>query len=335
MAPRRRTKGNGQPPKRRRQRTKRPVPRPIKRRSIIRSPEYFTNKVIVSEPVDHEDFFENVARVVAIFSKVLYRALKDNGCETIHSKFKELQSSDMTLAVTMIAILPMVAKRTKNPDNLPGLYFYGGAGTGKSYFFNQNTAYHMVPPDASGVSRYQQQANVDGYLLDDITSDFLDDKTNSSTLRNLALGGTATVKTFGNTQKVRGFIVCTSNNTPNFLFKEDLKNPDIRANCNAWKRRFIAIKFTTPVDEDLINAQYEYISATYALKCFFCFCYDQLHALEVKEMFSKYYLSIREILSSADLETLQSINLDLPDFMDNSTFMIPECKKFKISEGCL
>jgi len=177
----------------------------------------------------------------------------------------------MTLAVTMIAILPMVAKRTKNPDNLPGLYFYGGAGTGKSYFFNQNTAYHMVPTDASGVSRYQQQANVDGYLLDDITSDFLDEKTNSSTLRNLALGGTATVKTFGNTLKVRGFLVCTSNNTPNFLFKEDLKNPDIRANCNAWKRRFIAIKFTTPVDEDPINAQYEYISATNALKCFFAF----------------------------------------------------------------
>ena len=80
-------------------------------------------------------------------------------------------------------------------------------------------------------------------------------------------------------------------------------------------------RFTTPVDEDPINAQYEYISATNALKCFFCFCYDQLHALG-KEMFSKYYLSIRGILSSEDLETLQSINLDLPDFMDNSTFMI-------------
>ncbi len=109
----------------------------------------------------------------------------------------------MTLAVTMIAFLPMLVERTKKPDNIPALYFYGDAGTGKSNFFNQYPCYHKVATDAFGGSRYQKNTNVDGYLLDNITSDTLDDRTNSSTVRNLALGGTATVKICGNTQQVR------------------------------------------------------------------------------------------------------------------------------------
>ena len=208
---------------------------------------------------------------------------------------------------------------------------YGQGKTGKSYFFNQHPAYHQVSTDAEGVSRYQLQTNEDAFLLDDITQKILDDKQNSSTVRNLALGGTATVKVCGNTQKVRGFVVCTSNDTPDFLEKKT-NDPDLEANCNAWRRRFIAIRFTKPVDEDPINAQYEYTSANKALICFFSLCYNLLEESEVKEMLSKYYLYISEQISSKDFETFKGINLSLPSFMDMSSFKFPECKTLK--EDC-
>jgi hypothetical protein len=236
--------------------------------TIIRSPEYFSSKVTIPEKVDHNMNFLNVAKIAATFARILDSAIETNGFDTSHSKFKNLIFSDMTLAIIMIAILPMVAHRTKIPDNLPALYFYGQARTGKSHFFNQHPAYHQVATDADGVSRYQLQTNEDAFLLDDITQKILDDKRNCSTIRNLALGGTATVKISGNTQKVRGFVVCTSNDTPGFLDKK-MKDPDIEANCTAWRRRFISIKFTSPVDEDPLNAQYEYTSANNALICFF------------------------------------------------------------------
>jgi len=91
---------------------------------------------------------------------------------------------------------------------------------------------------------------------------------------------------------VRGFVVCTSNDTPGFLDKK-MKDPDIEANYNARRRRFISIKFTSPVDEDPLNAQYEYTSANNAL-IFFFLCYNLIKDPEVKEMFSKYYLNISQ-----------------------------------------
>jgi hypothetical protein len=281
--------------------------------TITRSSECFTQKVIVSEPINHDENFENVAKVAAIFTRIIYDAIQTNGYKTSHSKFRNLSDSEMTLAVTMIAILPILVERTKKPDNIPALYFYGDAGTGKSFFFNQHPCYKMVATDAQGCSRYQKNSNEDGYLLDDITSYTLDDSSNSTTIRHLALGGPSRVKVYGGTQKVRAFVVCTSNDTPNFLSEEE--DPALKNHYFAWRRRFIAINFTTLVDEDPINAQFEYMSATDALKCFFVFCYNSLEAADVKNMFQKYYLAIRESLSPDCFETFKGLNLVLPTFI--------------------
>jgi hypothetical protein len=298
--------------------------------TITRSSECFINKLTVFEPIDHVENFETVAKVTAIFTRILYGAIQTNSYKTSHSKFKNLSDSEMTLAVTMIAILPMLVERTKNPDNIPALYFYGDAGTGKSFFFNQHPCYHMVATDAPGVSRYQKNTNVDGYLLDDITSDTLDDRSNSTTVKLLALGGPAKVKICGGTQLVRAFIVCTSNETPNFLSEAGSKNPDLKNNNNAWRRRFIAINFTIPVDEDPLNAQFGYMSATDALKCFFEVCYNLLEASDVKNMFQKYYSTISESLSPDCLETFKGFNLVLPTFMDMANSKQQESKRLKM-----
>jgi len=81
----------------------------------------------------------------------------------------------MTLVIIMIAILPTVAQRTKTPDNLPALYFYGNAKTGKNYLFKQHAAYHNVPTIHTRVSRYNQQINETGFFLKDLNSDTLID----------------------------------------------------------------------------------------------------------------------------------------------------------------
>ncbi len=91
--------------------------------------------------------------VVATFARILVSALETNGYNTAHLKFKNIPTSDMTLVIIMIAILPTVAQRSKIPDNLPALYFYGNAETGKNYFFKQHAAYHNVPTNHTGVSR--------------------------------------------------------------------------------------------------------------------------------------------------------------------------------------
>ena len=104
------------------------------KKAVTKSVECFTNKVTVVEPIDHKENFKNVAKVAATFTRILFCALQTNNYKTIHSKFVNLPDSEMTLAVTMIAILPMLVKRTNDPDNLPALYFYGDAGTGKKLF---------------------------------------------------------------------------------------------------------------------------------------------------------------------------------------------------------
>jgi hypothetical protein len=100
---------------------------------------------------------------------------------------------------------------------------------------------------------------------------------------------------------------------PNFLSEKE--DPALKNHYFAWRRRFIAINFTTFVDEDPINAQFEYMSATDALKCFFVFCYNSLEAADVKNMFQKYYLAIRESLSPDCFETFKGLNLVLPTFI--------------------
>ena len=191
----------------------------------------------------------------------------------------------------MLAILPLVAKRSEEPDKLPGLYFYGPPQTGKSYFFNLSEAYHKVAVDAPGVSRFKLQRNEDALFLDDIQSGTLDNRNNSSTVRQLALGDTASVKICGGTQTIRAFVVCTGNDTPNFLKtagSECYDAEDRNSNCKAWQRRFITIKLSNPVDMDPIHVDLRLKSAQQTFKKSFLMFYDKLTNEAVKEMFSKY-----------------------------------------------
>jgi hypothetical protein len=131
----------------------------------------------------------------------------------------------------------------------------------------------------------------------------------------LVLGDKTTVKVTGGAEKVRGFVVCTSNVTPDFLAKEVVEDLNTEENYNAWRRRFITENFTLPVDEDPVHVRFDYTSATYALKCFFDLCYNLLQDPDVKNMLKKYYVAIMHSLSPDCIEKFRATKLELPTFM--------------------
>jgi hypothetical protein len=168
-----------------------------------------------------------------------------------------------------------------------------------------------VPTNHTGVSRYNQQTDETGFFLEDINSDTLIDQFNSATIRSLALGNKTTVTVKGGTKNVRGFVVCTSNDTHDFLAEEVIENynNNDKNYYNAWRRRFITVKFTSAVDENPMPVRFDYTSATDALKCFFNLCYNLLQDQDVKNMFNKYYVAIMHSLSPDCIENLGPQNL--------------------------
>jgi hypothetical protein len=279
---------------------------------ILKSPEFFTETATVNEEANHEENFINVLTVTNTFILIIERAIRKNSYLTTHQKFQNLSNSDIKLSITMLAILPMIAKRKEIPDNLPGLYFYGLPSSGKSFFFHQSPSYHKVACDASGVSRYRLQAHENAFLLDDISAEIMNDRTNSSTIRNLTLGGVTPIKIRGDIQNVQGFVVCTSNDMPDFIQEiSESTDENTKANYFAWKRRFLTLKFTDFVDEDPGNVNFGLTSAREALKYVFDLCYGLLGNTVVKEMFSKYHEAIKSIMSPDYFEKFATHQKDI------------------------
>jgi hypothetical protein len=201
----------------------------------------------------------------------------------------------------------MMVKRSEHADNIPALYFYGGSGTGKSFFFDHHPRYKRVSADPREPSRYELKAHEHGYLIDDITSHEL--KTDYCwRVRQLALGERTPVKINGHQKYVRAFVVCTSLQTLYFL-KED---PAETSYFDAWKCQVIALKLTTPVNENPVHAQFNHKSATDALKCLFVFYYNLLEKEEVKNSSKQYYLAINDRLCPDLFETFKALSSYLP-----------------------
>lgn len=148
--------------------------------------------------------------------------------------------SDLTEAakiVQVIAMLPNVFARSEKMDCLPALYFYGEAGAGKSYLFRGEN-WKRVATDAGGVGRFKLECGQTGYLLDDISEDFIQQEDNMATLRQLCLGDFADVKVHGRTQRVRGWVAITGQDPPLFLSGKG-HGDEHKA---AWRRRIISVE---------------------------------------------------------------------------------------------
>lgn len=153
-------------------------------------------------------------------------------------KFIGSQIDETVGIILCLSILPMLKKRIEG-DELPSLYLWGASGSGKSYMFTSSTSFKKVPQDATGVGRFRTDGIQSAFLFDDMKASFINDGINSATVRQLCTGAKSTVKIFGDTMDVLGFVVVTSNDRPEFL-------DDNTDNAKAWKRRFITVNMKTP-----------------------------------------------------------------------------------------
>jgi hypothetical protein len=135
-------------------------------------------------------------------------------------------------------------------------------------------------------------------LFDDIEADTINNRENSSTLKQLSLGGDVEVKIMGSTQSIKGFVIITSNSQPSYYNDESItvnadgkedKFVDRTVVNMSWKRRFITceFKYTCPFDAATID-------------------YDDLKLRDIAaHMFVKMY----DAISLDNAEILKSLNI--------------------------
>ena len=199
---------------------------------------------------DQEDNMSNFITSLFIWRANLNGAKIFSGCSFLKD------CTDLSPIVFMISLLPYFTKRLLNAsDKLPSLYLFGRQGSGKSSMFNNCRYVKKVATDAVGVSRYKMSSYHSALLFDDIENSVIEDTTNSSTIKQLCLGDTASVKVFGETQDISAFIIITSNEKPNFCNFDENDDVNVKVIKNSWKRRFITclLSDVCPMELESIN----------------------------------------------------------------------------------
>jgi hypothetical protein len=123
-------------------------------------------------------------RTINIFNRILTNNLRVNHIQTDHGLAYGLTDDGVANLMTAIALLPILCNRWMGGDNLPGLYLWCKACSGKSNLFKELPYYRKVASDAQGVSRFKLQGVEAAFLLDDIKAGFLNETSNSSTLNS-------------------------------------------------------------------------------------------------------------------------------------------------------
>lgn len=194
-----------------------------------------------------------------------YVLLKQTKCSTLCKPFDKVKPEHLHEFVYLLSLLPYFTKRVSgNSDKLPSLYFYGVQNAGKSSMFNNCRYVKKVPTDSSGVSRFRMDKMHTTLLFDDIASDVINSKENSSSLKQLTLGNNVEIKTMGSTQNIQSFVIITSNETPSYLntiLYENEENKTINDLTHdiindSWKRRFVSVNFVKQCPFDLSSINY-------------------------------------------------------------------------------
>ena len=239
-------------------------------KTILAQPDLFGPSVVVPFEVNESENYTNACKIICIFNRVMKRAIEANGYTCTAKGFENMDPTDAANVVTFIACLPFLRQRWEGIDQIPGLFLFGEPGTGKSHLFQNAPYYKKVASDAQGVNRYRIEGCQRAFLLDDINVSFFEDRMNMTTLRQLTLGGSSTVKILGDVQEVRGWVAATSNDTPIWLSSdppaEQLENPNWEKNCAAWRRRFIFVEVNEPLDITPVHVQWNHSSATDAAR---------------------------------------------------------------------
>lgn len=228
----------------------------------------------VVDPIENK---KKAFRTLLIMNRIITNAVLEHSYICTHSDVVGTTPQEIINLVMALITLPYFCARWRGGDGLPGLMLWGDACTGKSHLFKHAPVYSKIPQDAQGVSRFKQSGVQRAFLLDDIKASFLTDHTNMGTLRQLLLGDSTTIKVMGDIQDVKGWVVATSNEEPIYLSQTPPEGDtsNWQMNCNAWKRRFITIKLTSPVDIDPIIVNWHHDSARMAAIAVFLSVVDQ------------------------------------------------------------
>lgn len=260
---------------------------------------------------------ENMRRykeVLDTFTGTIAQAVMDGGLTTTHSAYtaSDVTDADRVKAICMTAILPAIVARCELTDEIPALYFYGESKCGKSFLFNKIQQYKKIATDSEGVSKFKIQGDQSAYLVDDIRVGWLEKNTVSKTMRVICLGEEESIKVHGDTMEVRAFVVLSGNDTPEFLEEQDPSNMDqrmrdVRANMEAWKRRFVCLRFTKPLEHRYIRVEYGYTCLDCINKRFFMDLYESLESESMKQLFEIYYGHISTHVSVKESEEYQAV----------------------------
>ena len=268
---------------------------------VLNTPEIRKDKKTIEIEVDETVNMKNYMQAIANFNGLLDNAIKTNGIVTTHPAFVNTDRTDQVNAIMCIALLPALARRVRVTDKLPALWFHGMPHCGKSYLFSQIPNYKRVATDADGVSRFRMDGDQTAYLIDDIDAGWLFKPTNSKTLKALAIGEREVVKTLGDTQEVRGFVVFTSNCIPDHLaplgaiaegVDRSYAEKEHQFNCNAWKRRVVSVYFDTACEYEADFIDFELNSLDSIARKAFEVCYDKIKNDNLRKLLSVYYTHI-------------------------------------------
>lgn len=150
-------------------------------------------------------------------------------------------------AVMAQVLLPMLTSRHPKDHSSKCLFMFGDAGTGKSFWprlLQKHGWLQNVPMDASGVARFELPQGRRGWLIDECTNKWFCSHDNINTLKQLCDGGEASVKVFGTTVSVSGWLIFTSNESSIPKGCENKMCTDC-PKCNSIQRRMLPVRFVS------------------------------------------------------------------------------------------
>jgi hypothetical protein len=296
----------------------------------LATPEIYKDIKTVEESVDAKENMRNYMKCIANFKEIITKAVTKHGIVTTHKLFQDCSREDQVNAIIAIALLPAIVRRKRITDGLPALWFHGLPNCGKSYLFSQIPNYKKIATDAEGVGRFRMEGDQTAYLIDDVDAGWIFKSSNSKTMKALAIGERDVIKTFGDTQEVRGFCVLTSNCVPDHLCPcppipeggdVELLQKSHEYNCNAWKRRIVSLFFDETVDYESIFVDFEMLSLDIIARKAFEIACRSIVSPVLKSAFDVYYKHVQSVWTEDD-ETMYT---DVFDSIENAEESQIEC----------
>lgn len=291
--------------------------------TYLLTPELRSSGRDIDEEVDKESNMRAFMQVIVNYRAQITDMVSKNGIETTHQAYADSSRDDQVEAIVCTSLLPLLVNRARITDGIPGLWFHGLPQCGKSYLFSQVPNYKKVATDAVGVSRFRLEGDQSGLLIDDVDEGFLFKPENSKTLKAITLGEREVVKTMGDTQEIRAFVVCTSNGLPDYLNPYQPKEGDgptaersYAFNCNAWKRRFVSLYFDVPVETSSIFVDFEQTAINIVARRAFAIAYEAIESEKLKSLFEKYYNHLENTWTDEDKELYNTV-LDNTPYADS------------------